>query len=391
MNFILVDFVNIKNNLLPLTYFRPVAGIRCGIFTLQEKWEYLLQQPVSCLTENYLQEKFPVHYESVNTYINAAVFADEKLLQAIDNLKTGEVLKKDESVIAFKAEVLNWQQAQEYKAKPVEYTGQVDGIFAPYDIFQKNKEQIQKDFQWITQNRTGESISPTNTVIGDYPVFLEKGVKMEACIINAEEGPVYFGKNVVILEGAMMRAPLAILDHAVIKMGAKIYNGTTIGPHCKVGGEVQGSVFFGYSNKGHDGYLGNSVIAEWCNLGADTNNSNLKNNYSKVKIWNYPQRDFVDTGLQFCGLIMADHSKSGIATMFNTGTVVGVSSNIFGGDYQPKFFPSFKWGGQKYVDYRFDKAIEAATAVMNRRKIDFDQVELKLFEEIYKLINLKEN
>ena len=344
MNYILLDFKEVKDNLLPLTYFRPVAEIRCGIMTLKEKWENVLQQPVSHLTEAYLQEKFPVRYEKDNIYINSSLLADNNLVKLITKLQPNEIIKQNGRMIAFRTGGLTWEEAQNFEGKIKEYKGDVDVLTAPYDIFQKNEAQIHLDFERLTGGKTSQKISSTNTIIGDYPVFLEEGVHMEACIINAEKGPVYFGRDAVILEGSMLRGPLAVLDKAVIKMGAKIYGGTTIGPYSKVGGEVQGSVFFGYSNKGHDGYLGNSVIAEWCNLGADTNNSNLKNNYSKVKIWNYPKQDYVDTGLQFCGLIMGDHTKAGIATMFNTGTVAGVSSNIFGGVYQPKFFPSFKWG-----------------------------------------------
>ena len=237
----------------------------------------------------------------------------------------------------------------------------------------------------VTRNSLSQELPQTNIKIGKHPVFIEEGAIVEAVIFNTDGGPVYIGKNVKILEGSMIRGPFAGLDNSVVKMGAKIYGGTTLGPNTKVGGEIKEVVFFGNSNKGHDGYLGDSVIAEWCNLGAGTNNSNLKNNYSNVKLWDYTQKDYINTGLQFCGLIMGDHSKCGIATMFNTGTVVGVSSNIFGGDYQPKFFPSFKWGGQQYTDYRYDKAVEVATAVMKRRQIEFDGVEADLFEKVYKL------
>ena len=391
MNFILFDNIDVRNNLLPLTYFRPVAEIRCGILTIREKWEKALLQPVSYLTEKYLQEKFPAKYTTDNTYINASLFPDKRLIESILNLKKNDVLVQNSQIIAFRTSEIDFESAQNFKGNTIEFSPEVDGINHTYDIFNKNHQQIHIDFVNITKNKKTEILSKTNTIIGKFPVFIEKGAKIEACIINAEEGPVYFGENSVILEGSMIRGPFAALEHSVVKMGAKIYGGTTIGPHSKVGGEIQGSVFFGYSNKGHDGYLGNSVIAEWCNLGADTNNSNLKNNYSKVKMWNYPQQNFVDTGLQFCGLIMGDHSKCGIATMFNTGTVVGVNSNIFGGDFQPKFFPSFKWGNQEFVDYRFDKALEVAKAVMKRRNVEFDKKEQKLFEEIYKLTKIKEN
>ena len=386
MNYILFDQNRIKKSLLPLTYFRPVSVMRCGILTLKEKWEIFLNQPVYTLSETYLSEKFPVYFEEDNIYINSALLPDEDLLQTIQTLNFNERLVSNNMILAFRAGKLSWEAVQNFEGKTQVFQKSVESIQKTYDIFKKNGEQIQRDFERITQNRQSQKLSLTNTKIGKHPVFLEEGAVVEAVIFNTDDGPVYIGKNVKILEGSMIRGPFAALDNTVVKMGAKIYGGTTLGPNTKVGGEIKDAVFFGNSNKGHDGYLGDSVIAEWCNLGADTNNSNLKNNYSNVKLWDYTQMDFADTGLQFCGLIMGDHSKCGIATMFNTGTVVGVSSNIFGGDYQPKFFPSFKWGGQQYTDYRYDKAVEVAKAVMKRRQKAFDKIEADLFEKVYHLV-----
>ena len=390
MNYILFDRKNIKEYLLPLTYFRPISHIRCGILRLQEKWAAHLEAPVHVLTEDFLQEKFPPVFNDDNIYINSALLPDKSLISAVKNLKKGEQLLQNNEVLAFRTGVLTWDEVNSFKGQPVNFEEKIEIISRTYDIFSKNAVQIKQDFELISRNKQSQAVSPTNTIIGDHPVFMEEGVVAEAVIFNTEEGPVYLGKNAKVLEGSMIRGPFAALENAVVKMGAKIYGGTTLGPYVKAGGEIKDTVFFGYANKGHDGYLGDSVIAEWCNLGADTNNSNLKNNYSKVKVWHYPERDFVNTGLQFCGLIMGDHSKSGIATMFNTGTVVGVSSNIFGGDYQPKFFPSFKWGGQKYVDYRFDKAVEVAKAVFKRRQIEFDTIEQNLFKKVYNLVKEKE-
>ena len=385
MNFILVDFPETKQNLLPLTYFRPVGELICGIMTLKQKWEYFLQEKTSYLTENYLQEKFLVNYTDKNIYINASIFPDKDLINSILKLKEGEKLVKNNMVIAFNYKDLSLKDLPNIKLNEIEYQKSIDGIFNLYDIFTKNAQQLKSDFEIYTATKTSKKISKTNIIIGENPVFLEEGADVEASIINTQDGAVYIGKNAKILEGSMLRGPLAILENSVVKMGAKIYGGTTIGKNCKVGGEVKEVVFLGNSNKGHDGYLGDSVIGKWCNLGADTNNSNLKNNYSNVKLWNFSKQDFVDTGLQFCGLIMGDHSKCGIATMFNTGTVVGVSSNIFGYDFQPKFFPSFKWGNaQKMTDYRFDKAKEVAKAVMKRRNINFEGVEERLFDEVYR-------
>ncbi len=384
MNFILTDFPKTKKNLLPLTFFRPVADLLCGILTLKQKWEYFLKQKTSYLTDDYLQEKFLVEYAETNLYINSSIFPNEDLIKAIFNLNNNEKLIKNDVIIAIKTSKKSIKELIQSDYKLVNYSKKIDGIFNTYDIFNKNAKQIITDFDIVTKNKKSFEPSKTNIVLGKNPVFLEEGVVAEACIFNTDEGAIYIGKNVKILEGSILRGPLAILDNSVIKMGAKIYGGTTIGKNCKIGGEVKEVVFLGNSNKGHDGYLGNSVIGEWCNLGANTNNSNLKNNYSNVKLWNYAEQDFIDTGLQFCGLIMGDHSKTGIATMFNTGTVVGVSSNIFGSDFQPKFFPSFKWGNSLKMDnYRFEKAKEVARIVMKRRNIKFEGVEERLFESVY--------
>ncbi len=391
MNYILFDQPDIKEQLLPLTYFRPVSAIRCGILTIKEKWEYLLENRTSVLSESYLQEKFPVIYQDDNIYINSAFFPDVELVKAIRSLKSGEQLQYKNQLIALRTGQLSFQELLNFEADIISYDNPVELLRHTYDIFSKNAAQIKRDFALVTQNKTSKSLSSTNIHIGKQPVFLEEGVVAEAVIFNTDDGPVYLGKNVKILEGSMIRGPFATLEDTVVKMGAKIYGGTTLGPSTKAGGEIKNTVFFGNANKGHDGYLGDAVIAEWCNLGAGTNNSNLKNNYSKVKLWDYPSKDFVDTGLQFCGLIMGDHSKAGIDTMFNTGTVVGVSSNIFGGDFQPKFFPSFKWGNQSYTDYRFDKAVEVAKAVMQRRHKKFDGVEENLFRKVFNLVKEKED
>ena len=391
MNYILFDQKSIRNSLLPLTFFRPISDIRCGILTIKEKWAKYLKNSVSALSVSYLKDKFPVHFEADNIYINSAVMPDKDLSKAVQNLQVDDQLVQDNMVLAFRTGKLSWKASQNFKGKLIPYQKPVERIQKVYDIFRKNAEQIKQDYDCVVQNRQSQNLSSTNTKIGKHPVFIEEGAVVEAVIFNTDDGPVYIGKHVKILEGSMVRGPFAALDNSVIKMGAKIYGGTTLGPSTKVGGEIKDTVFFGNANKGHDGYLGDSVIGEWCNLGADTNNSNLKNNYSKVKLWDYSHKDFVDTGLQFCGLIMGDHSKCGIATMFNTGTVVGVSSNIFGGDYQPKFFPSFKWGGQQYMDYRYDKAVEVAQAMMQRRQKKFDKIEADLFEAVYNLVEEAEN
>ncbi len=391
MNYILFDDIGIKENLLPLTYFRPVSEIRCGILTLKEKWTSLLDQEISYLTDAYLQEKFPPHIAQDNIYINSSVFPDERLLQEIINLKDKEALFKQEQLIALRSSKhLNVRELKSAVVQKTELNFEMEQIVNLYDIFQKNAAQIEIDFDNITANRTSEQLGESNQVIGTGKIFVEKGARVEASIFNTENGPIYIGRDVTILEGNMIRGPFAVLNNSVVKMGSKIYEGTTLGPNSKVGGELKAVVFFGNTNKGHDGYLGDTVVGEWCNFGAGTNNSNLKNNYSSVKLWHYPSRDFKNTGLQFCGLIMGDHSKCGISTMFNTGTVVGVSANIYGGDYQPKFFPSFKWGGGQLANYRYDRALEVARIMAKRRNYTFDVVDEKLFKNVYKLTQKKE-
>ena len=390
MNFILFDQISLKENLLPLTYFRPISSIRCGILSLQEKWNLFLKASTSVLSDDYLQEKFPVSYQADNIYINSAVFPTEALVRDIKTLLPNEILWDGHFPIAIRAGKLNRNEVQNFIGKKKLYKGNLQVLTRLTDIFSLNGQQIKLDFEKITEGKDSMKLPESSVIIGDNSVFLEEGAKVEAAVFNTDDGPVYIGKDVKVLAGSLIRGPFAALDGSVIKMGAKIYGGTTLGPNTKAGGEIKDTVFFGNANKGHDGYLGDSVIAEWCNLGADTNNSNLKNNYAKVRLWHYPDKDFIDTGLQFCGLIMGDHSKSGIATMFNTGTVVGVNSNVFGGDYQPKFFPSFKWGGKNYVDYRFEKAVEVAKAVMKRRQKDFDGMEQNLFNAVYNLVKEKE-
>ena len=266
----------------------------------------------------------------------------------------------------------------------IQFDGKCKRLEHLWNIFQFNPEEINSDFEIVTKGRRSQPLSTTNRVLCPENVFVEEGAKVEFSIINASEGKVYIGKDAEIWENAVIRAPFAMNEHAVVKMSAKIYEGTTIGPYSKVGGEVQNSVIIGYSNKGHDGYLGNSVLGEWCNLGADTNNSNLKNDYSEVKLWNYASHSFEKTGLQFCGLMMGDHSKSAINTMFNTGTVVGVSSNVFGGGFPRTFIPSFMRGGsQGMEEYRLQKACETAERVMARRHKSFDEVEYAILSTIF--------
>lgn len=386
MNYILFDDQS-RSNLLPLTFMRPVAEIRVGIMTLREKWELMLNATTSTLTESYLSEKYPILKEDTNILINGSVCPTEELIKEINALKPNQTLVSEEYILALHVNAEDLDESGDMDITGIEEVmteSEIMKISEPWEIFSKNGGAIQKDFDLLTKGRKSQKLSDTNRVVGKENIFLEEGAKVEFAILNASEGPIYIGKDAEIMEGCVIRGPLALCDHATLKMAAKIYGPTTIGPWSKIGGEVNNSVIFGYTNKAHDGFLGNSVIAEWCNLGADTNNSNLKNSYDSVKLWNYPQRTFVDTGLQFCGLIMGDHSKTGINTMFNTGTVVGVNVNVFGPGYQRNFVPSFSWGGTSgFKGYNIQKAIKVAEAVYARRGKSFDEVEKDILINVY--------
>lgn len=385
MNYILFDSFR-RDNLLPFVYTRPVADIRIGILTIREKWEKMLGAKTSTLTEDYLSEKHPLHKTSDNILINGSVLPTVELIQRIGELQSGETIVKDEAIIAMRlsAEEINKLDEHEDLIEHL-FTGEFLKVNNSWDIFAQNAQAIRNDFELMTKGRKSAVLSKTNFVKGDPKhIFLEKGAKLDFAFLNTEEGPIYIGKNAEIMEGSKVRGPFALCEGSTLKLDAKIYGGTTIGPHSKVGGELNNVVIFGYSNKAHDGFLGNSVIGEWCNLGADTNTSNLKNTYDEIKVWSIAQRTFVNTGLQFCGLMMGDHSKSGINTMFNTGTVVGVSCNIFGSGYQRNFIPSFSWGGpQGLKSYNLQRAYDVAEAVYKRRDKVFDQVEQKILSNIF--------
>ena len=372
MNYILFDGPS-RNNLLPLTYTRPVAEIRVGVLTIREKWETFLHSTITSITEDYLSDKFPMVEFEENIFINASFLPNPELVKLISNLKPNESINSGDNLIAFYS-----NQSQEEidldSFTKIDFTTSLMQITCLTDIFKINSLAIKADYDLITNKRISSKISSTNNLIHPENIFIEDGVSMEFVTLNATDGPIYIAKDCEIMEGSLIRGPFALCENSILKLGSKIYGGTTIGPYCKIGGEVTNSVVFGYSNKGHDGYLGNSLIGEWCNLGADTNTSNLKNNYADVKIWNYEEDKFLTTGEQFCGLIMGDHSKSAINTMFNTGTIVGVCSNIFGSGFPRNFIPSFSWGGNKgFAEYNIDKVFEVNSKVMKRKKCIFSE------------------
>ena len=388
MNVILFDD-ELRANFLPFTFTRPVCDIRVGILTIREKWEKYLNQTSSTLTQPYLSKKYPVQLSNHNLLINGRYFPDKEIAKEVWNLQQGEKLYYNNQLIALH---LSQEQVEEAISKAIPFH-KLDirkktsaykniGIEYNWDIFRLNEQEIIRDFETLTLGRKSQNLSETNRYLGNPEhVFIEEGAKMECSIINAESGRVYIGKKAEVMEGSLIRGSFALCEEATVKMGAKIYGATTVGPHSKVGGEINNSVIFGFSNKGHDGFLGNSVIGEWCNLGADTNNSNLKNNYGNVKVWSYNSSLYEDSKLQFCGLFMGDHSKSAINTMFNTGTVVGVSANVFGSGFPDKYVPSFNWGDSKKFD--FEKACEVAMRVMERREIPFTSVDRGILQAIY--------
>jgi UDP-N-acetylglucosamine diphosphorylase/glucosamine-1-phosphate N-acetyltransferase len=359
----------------PLTLTRPVGNLRMGILTNDERWQKLVaESEIYFETEKYLTTKFKTT-ESTDFIVNAAVIPTEELVLASMNLKDGDLLVQGNQ----------WLVKKGIDASnKIEFKGNLVILENRWDIYQHNGLVLNSDFELITKGRVSLKLSSTNTVIGDEKqIFLEEGAQVEASILNAKEGPIYIGKNAEIMEGSVVRGPLALCESAGLKLSTKVYGPTTLGPHCKVGGEVNNVVFQAYSNKGHDGFLGNSVIGEWCNLGADTNSSNLKNNYSKVSAYSYETGKIEKTDVQFMGLIMGDHSKSGINTMFNTATVVGVSANIYGADFPEKVIDSFVWGGAAgFVPFKIEKAIEVAKAMMSRRHVEFTASDLEIFTHL---------
>ena len=381
MNYILFDGEN-REALLPFTYTRPVADLRIGILTIREKWELSLGATTTTVTEDYLSDKYPMVEMEQNVMINASYTPSEVLVNQIKNLKENQAVFDGDTMVAFFS--LEDQEIDIDTLEVYQLEATVLKVETTWDIFSKNGAAIKADFDLLTAERTSAPI-PANTVaFNPEAIFIEEGAKLPLCVLNATDGPIYIGKNSEIMEGSMVRGPFALCEGSTLKMGTKIYGPTTVGPHSKVGGEVNNSVFFGYSNKGHDGFLGNSVIGEWCKLGADTNNSNLKNNYAEVRLWSYETENFAKTGLQFCGLMMGDHSKCGINTMFNTGTVVGVSANIFGSGFPRNFIPSFSWGGAKgFTTYLTSKAFEVAQVVMKRRGLELSTQDSAILEHVF--------
>ncbi|QSS97230.1 GlmU family protein [Psychroflexus sp. ALD_RP9] len=382
MNIVLFDD-HYRNNFLPLTYTRPIADLRIGILKIAEKFQHYFPSASTLYqTEDYLQNKFKNLKSGECLYLNSRFLPTENYVKQLQNLGPNKALKYKNNVLAYYANPVEDFELSSYNSISVDY----DGIYIEdiWDLFAKNHEAILADFALLTRHKTSQDIPEHAYTDKPEQIFIEEGAEIHNATLNASEGPIYIGKNAVLMENTSVRGPFALCDHSTLKMGAKIYTGTTIGPHSKIGGEVSNSLIQGYSNKGHDGFLGNSVIGEWCNLGADTNTSNLKNNYASVKLWSYEANRFKNTNLQFCGLIMGDHSKCGINTMFNTGTVVGVSANIFGSGFPRNFIPSFSWGGsQGFKTYKLDKVFEVADVVMQRRNLNLTDIDRQILQHIF--------
>lgn len=383
MNLVVFDDPVIRMDLLPFTFTRPVAAIRVGILTIKEKWEKFFGQPISYLTQNYLQEKFPLNSDRENLLINGAVCPDENLFTVIQQLKKGERLVKGKWTLAARTEDVH--SFAEASIRPNEYPGNITVMDQVWRIFQHNGAQIRSDFELLTRGRKSNPIKDPHTkTYSPENIFIEDGAVIRAAVLNAASGPVYIGRNAQIHEGSLIRGPFSIGEESIMNMGAKVRGDTTIGPYCKAGGEISNAVIFGFSNKAHDGFLGSSVIGEWCNIGADTNTSNLKNNYDSVKLWNYPKGGFQNTGLMFCGLMMGDHGKCGINTMFNTGTVTGIASNIFGPGYPRNFVPSFAWGGAAgFTTFQLNKVYETASKAMERRNQILTEADKGILKNVF--------
>lgn len=383
---LLFDDPAIRGSLLPFTFTRPVADIRIGILKISEKWEKMSGLSVSFLTQDYLQKKFPRKAGNALA-INGAWLPDSNSLSLLKALSPDQALYFGKILIASYIGETEKNLASVKDKEIIQMDSEPLLLLKTWNIFQFNGIEIRKDFDLITQGRKSVRIKDTHTALySPDKIFIEEGAIIRASVLNADNGPIYIGKNTEIQEGALIRGPFALCENSTVNMGAKIKGDTTIGPHSKVGGEVSNSVIFGYSNKGHDGFLGNSVIGEWCNMGADTNTSNLKNNYSSVKLWDYTVGNYTNTGLQFCGLMMGDHSKCAINTMFNTGTVTGVGSNIFGSGFPRKFIPSFSWGGEEgFSTFLFPKFLETATAVLGRRGVELSSEDLEIYRMVFEI------
>lgn len=387
-NFILFDEPLARLKLWPLTATRPIAKFRVGIDTLAEKWEFHLKQKPSFLTQKYLAKKFEVVYGPINIYVNSSYVANENLAKHILDLKLNEALFEGENLVALHAE-----QQYDYPLN-IDFTNINKKIISTNsiaigqlsDLFIYNGKLLEADFQRFTISNTTQKVTDPFTVLyNEAQIFIGKNVNIKSAILDASLGPIYIDDNATIEIGALIQGPVYLGKNSIISLGAKIRHNTTIGPYCKVGGEISKSIIFGYSNKSHDGFMGCSVLGEWCNWGAGTNNSNLKNDYSQVSMFDYSAKKLMPTGQLFAGTIMGDYSKTAIGTQFNTGTVVGISANIFQTGFPAKYLPNFIWGGSEKDSekYRLAKALEVIKATMARRNVETTVAEIEILNYLF--------
>ncbi len=395
MNYILFDDRQ-RENFLPLSYTNTLADMLFGMFTNRQRWQRFLQTEVSSLTVPHLREKFPTANQNENILINSRLIPSADLLKEITGMESGSKITHDGVVIAMrvKSEQVDkinsndsidsyYESVDEVELMSVRSNFEVSLIENLWDFFKMNGDMFSRDLSLLNKDDFKKKIGEGNTFLGD-EIYIHKNAIINAAILNSNSGPIVIDEGAEVMEGSIIRGPFYLGKHSSVKLGAKIYGPTSIGEHSKVGGEVNNSIVNSYSNKGHDGFIGNSVLGQWCNLGADTNTSNLKNDYSVVKLWNYDKQSFVKSGLQFLGLVMGDHSKCGINTMFNTGTVIGVSCNLYGAGFQPNFVPSFSWGKPgSFTTYQFEKAMQVASKVMERRNIDLDGKETAVLKAVF--------
>lgn len=378
---LLFEDKNIIKDFFPLTFTRPSAELRAGILTFAERWQRLLGvTQMSYLSADYLREKYP--YTGVSEEVTLSIYANflptPRLLEQLRSLEVGESITYQGRTLAFVGKSITLSSIP-----PIEWEEPLVVFEKPTDLFTYNDKAIDFDFELLTKGRTSVPLSPTNGFLGDRAdLFIEEGAKVEFATLNCQKGKIYIGKDAEVMEGSHLRGPIALCEHATVNMGAKLYGATTIGPYSKVGGEISNSVIWGYSNKGHDGFLGNSVLGQWCNLGADTNVSNLKNTYNTIQLWDYQKGDYTSSGLQFCGVLMGDHSKTAINTQLNSGTTVGVFANLFSAGFPSKYIPNFAWGTSA-DKYRLDEAFAVAERVMARRGIAFDQKEQDILQWLF--------
>ena len=367
-------------NFFPFTFTRPSAELRAGILTFAERWQRLLGvEKIAYNTADYLSGKYPKSNTLEGTLsIYANFLPTPRLLEQLRSLKVAESITYQGRILASVEKSITLSSIP-----PIEWEEPLVLFEKPTDLFTYNDKAIDFDFKLLTEGRTSAPLSPTNGFLGDKAnLFIEEGAKVEFATLNCQKGKIYIGKDAEVMEGSHLRGPIALCEHATVNMGAKLYGATTIGPYSKVGGEISNSVIWGYSNKGHDGFLGNSVLGQWCNLGADTNVSNLKNTYNTIQLWDYQKGGYSSSGLQFCGVLMGDHSKTAINTQLNSGTTVGVFANLFSAGFPSKYIPNFAWGVSA-EKYRLDEAFAVAERVMARRGIAFDQREQHILQWLF--------